>query len=156
MGPNKSLSVLFICLGYIISGLLFIPFTVGAFSSYHPGVPNSNSFIQLGAIMLVLVLIPFILAYSLWKGYRFGWALAIIFACFNIVLYLIIFASLSIHLSTGVLVSSSVIGPLGYAIAYGIVYLGTYLVAIIDIILNLSLVYFLTRKKTKIYFGINE
>lgn len=146
--------MLLVCIGYLISGLLFIPFTVGAFSSYHPGALNSNSLIQLGAIMLVLVLIPLILAYSLWKGYRFGWGLAILFAAFNIVLYLITFASLSIKLSTGVLVGSSIIGPLGYAIAYGIVYLGTYLLAIIDILLNISLIYFLTRKKTKEYFGL--
>lgn len=151
---HRSLGMFFVCLGYLISGLLFIPFTVGAFSAYHPGVPNSSSLIQLAAIMLVLVAIPFILACSLWKGYRIGWALAVIFAAFNIVLYLAIFATLNIKLSNGVLISSSVIGPLGYAIGYGIVYLGTYLLAIIDIILNCSLIYFLTRKQTKEYFGL--
>jgi hypothetical protein len=110
--------------------------------------------VQLGAIMLVLVLIPIILAYSIWKGYRFGWLLGIMFAAFNIILYLVVFSSLNIKLSNGILISSSVIGPLGYAIGYGIVYLGTYLLAIIDILLNISLIYFLTRKKTKEYFGL--
>jgi hypothetical protein len=151
---HRSLGIFMVCLGYLISGLLFIPFTVGAFSSYSPGVPNSSSIIQLATIMLVLVAIPFVLAYSLWKGYRFGWVLAVIFAAFNIVLYLVIFATLNIKLSNGILISSSAIGPLGYAIGYGIVYLGTYLLAIIDIILNCSLIYFLTRKQTKDYFGL--
>ena len=146
--------MLFVCVGYLVSGLLFIPFTVGAFSTYHPGALNSSSLMQLGMITLVLVLIPIILAYSLWKGYRFGWLLGILFAIFNIILYLVVFSSLNIKLSNGVLISSSVIGPLGYAIGYGIVYLGTYLLAIIDIILNISLIYFLTRKKTKEYFGL--
>jgi len=154
MKPHKSLGMFLTCVGYLISGLLFIPFTIGAFSAYHPGVLNSNSLVQLGAIMFVLVLIPIILAYSLWKGYRFGWGLAIVFASFNIVLYLITFSSLNITLSNGVIISSSVIGPLGYAIAYGIVYLGTYLLVILDIILNIGLIFFLTRKKTKEYFGL--
>jgi len=154
LGPHKSLGILLVCAGYLISGLLFIPFTVGAFSTYHPGALNSSSLVQLGAIMLVLVLIPIILAYSIWKGYRFGWLLGIMFAAFNIILYLVVFSSLNIKLSNGILISSSVIGPLGYAIGYGIVYLGTYLLAIIDILLNISLIYFLTRKKTKEYFGL--
>jgi hypothetical protein len=143
-----------VCLGYLISGLLFIPFTIGAFGSYNSGVPNSNSVMQLGAIVLVLVLIPIVLAFGLWKGYKFAWALAILFAAFDIVLYLITFSSLNIKLSNGVLISSSIIGPLGYAIAYGIVYIGTYLLVIIEIILNSSLIYYLTRKKTKEYFGL--
>jgi hypothetical protein len=141
-------------LGFLISGLLFIPFTIGAFSAYHPGALNQSSLIQLGTIMLVLVLIPIILSYSIYKGYRFAWALAIVFGSFNIVLYLITFAALNITLSTGVLISSSIIGPLGYAIAYGIVYIGTYLVAIVDIIMNIGLIYFMTRDKTKTHFGL--
>jgi hypothetical protein len=109
---------------------------------------------QLGAIMLVLVLIPIILAFSVWKGYRFAWILGIFFAAFNIVLYLVVFSSINIALSNGPLIGSSVIGPLGYAIGYGVVYLGTYLLAIVDIILNLGLIYFLTRRNVKEYFGL--
>ncbi|MGD0728760.1 MAG: hypothetical protein ABR981_01655 [Candidatus Micrarchaeaceae archaeon] len=154
MNSHKSLGMFLVCLGYLISGLLFIPFTIGAFGSYNSGVPNSNSVMQLGAIVLVLVLIPIVLAFGLWKGYKFAWALAILFAAFDIVLYLITFSSLNIKLSNGVLISSSIIGPLGYAIAYGIVYIGTYLLVIIEIILNSSLIYYLTRKKTKEYFGL--
>jgi hypothetical protein len=142
------------CAGYLISGLLFIPFTIGAFSAYHPGVLNSNNLIQLGAITFVLVLIPLLLAYSIWRGYRYAWGLAIAFAAFNIVLYLVTFASISITLSNGTIISSSIIGPLGYAIAYGVVYIGTYLVVIVDIILNIGLIYFMTRKNTKAYFGL--
>ena len=105
--------------------------------------------------MLVLVLIPILLAYSVWKGYKFAWGLALVFAAFNIFLYLITFASMKITLSTGVLISSSPIGPLGYAIAYGIVYyLGTYVIVLVDIILNMGLIYFMTREKTKAYFGL--
>lgn len=151
---HKSLAMLITCLGLMMSGLLFIPFTIGAFSAYHPGALNSNSLIQLGTIMLVLVLIPVFLAYGLWEGYRFAWGLAIVFASFNVFLYLVTFSSLNITLSNGTLISSSAIGPLGYAIAYGIVYLGTYLLVIIDIILNVSLVYFLTRPKIKARFGL--
>ncbi len=154
MGHYKSLAILLTSLGYLISGLIFIPFTIGAFSAYHPGVLNSSSLIQLGAILLVLVLMPILIAYSIWKGYRFAWGLSIVFAGFNIVLYLITFAALNITLSNGNLISSSIIGPLGYAIAYGVVYIGTYLVVIIDIILNLGLIFFMTRKKTKAYFGL--
>ena len=109
---------------------------------------------QLGTIMLVLVVIPILLAYSLWKGYRFAWGLSMVFAAFNIALYLITFASINIKLSNGSLISSSIIGPLGYAIAYGIVYLATYAVVIIEIIFNLGLIYFMTRDKTKAYFGL--
>ncbi len=151
---HKSLGILLTSAGYLVSGLLFIPFTIGAFSAYHPGVLNSNSLLQLGAITFVLVLIPILLAYSVWKGYRFSWWLAIVFAAFNIVLYLVTFASLGITLSNGPLISSSAIGPLGYAIAYGVVYIGTYFVVVTDIILNLGLIYFLTRKKTKQHFGL--
>jgi hypothetical protein len=151
---QKSLGILMTCAGYLISGLLFIPFTIGAFSAYNPGVLNSSSLLQLGTIMIVLVLIPVLLAYTIWKGYRLAWGLAIIFAGFNIVLYLITFAALKITLSNGALISNSPIGPLGYAIAYGIVYIGTYMVVIVDIILNIGLVYFLTRKGTKAYFGM--
>jgi magnesium-transporting ATPase (P-type) len=142
------------CVGYLFSGLLFIPFTIGAFTSYNPGVPSSSSLIQLGTIIFVLVIIPLILSFSLWKGYKFGWVLGIVFASFNIVLYLVTFASLSITLSNGPLISSSPIGPLGYAIAYGIVYLGTYIFVIADVLLNIGLIYFLTRKPTKRYFGL--
>ncbi len=152
----KSLAIFMICIGYIITGLMFIPFAIGAISSYSPGVLNSSTITQLSVIMFVLVLIPFTLAYTLWKRYKIGWYLTIIFACFTIFLYLITFASLKISLSTGVIISHSPIGPLGYVIAYGIVYLGTYLLAIILIILNISEIYFLTRKKTKEYFGISS
>ncbi len=154
MVKYKSLAILMTSLGYLVSGMLFIPFTIGAFSVYHHGVLNSNNLIQLEVILLVLVLIPLLIAYSIWKGYRIAWGLSIVFAAFNIFLYLIIFATLNITLSNGILINSSIIGPLGYAIAYGVVYIGTYLVAIIDIILNLSLIYFMTRKKTKAYFGL--
>jgi|GEM_PF-4302348 len=141
-------------IGYLAGGLIFIPFTVGAISSYHPGVPSSNDFVQLWAIMLVLVILPILLSYCIWKGYRFAWGLAILLACFNIFLYLVTFSALNIVLSTGTVISSSPIGPVGYAIAYGITYLGTYLLAIIEIILNLGLIYFLTRKRIKGYFGL--
>lgn len=152
MRAHKSLGIFFTCLGYLVSGLLFIPFTIGAFSAYHSGALDSNSLMQLGTITFVLVLIPLALAYSVWKGYRYAWASAIIFAGFNIVLYLVTFASISIVLSNGPIISSSVVGPLGYAIAYGVVYIGTYLVVTVDIILNIGLIYFLTRPKTKEYF----
>ena len=115
-------------MGFLISGLIFIPFTIGAFSTYHSGALNSSSLVQLGAIMLILVLIPLSLAYGIWKGYRWAWGAAILFGAFDILLYLITFASISIKLSNGVLISSSIIGPLGYAIAYGVVYIGTYTV----------------------------
>lgn len=138
----------------MISGLLFIPFTIGAFGAYHPGALNSNSLIQLGAIMLILVIVPLLLAYGIWKGYRFAWGLSIAFGAFDIALYLITFAALNITLSNGTLISSSIIGPLGYAIAYGVVYIGTYAVVIGDIMLNIGLIYFMTRKKTKAYFGL--
>ena len=154
MRQHKSLGIFFLAIGYLLSGLLFIPFTIGAFSSYSSGTGTSGNLMQLGVLMLVLVVIPLLLAYSIWNGFRFAWVLALIFAAFNIVLYLITFAALNIKLSTGVLIGSSPIGPLGYTIAYGIVYLGTYLLAIIDILLNISLIYFLTRKKTKEYFGL--
>lgn len=150
---GKSLGMLMVCLGYLIGGLIFIPFTIGAFSTYNTGVPNSSSLMQLGAIMFVLVLIPLGLAYTLWIGYRFARILAIAFACFNIALYIITFSSLTIKVSNGPLISSSVIGPLGYVIAYGLVYLGTYLLVIIEIILNVGLIYFLTRKSAKEYFA---
>jgi hypothetical protein len=140
----------------LVSGLLFIPFTIGAFSAYHPGALNSSSLLQLVAITLVLVLMPLLLAYSVWKGYRVAWGVAIVFAGFNIVLYLVTFAALNISLSTGTLISSSPIGPLGYAIAYGVVYIGAYAVATIDIILNAGLIYFMTRDKTKEYFGLKR
>jgi hypothetical protein len=149
---NKSLGIFFTCMGYLVSGLLFIPFTIGAFGAYHPGALNSNSLVQLGTIMFVLVLIPLALAYSVWKGYRYAWVSAIVFAGFNIVLYLVTFASINIALSNGPIISNSAVGPLGYAIAYGVVYMGTYLVVIVDIILNIGLIYFLTRPKTKEYF----
>lgn len=141
-------------MGYLASGLLFIPFTIGAFSAYNPEVLNSSSLLQLGTIMFVLVLIPILLSYTIWKGYRLAWGIAIIFAAFNIILYLITFAAVKITLSNGVLISHSAIGPLGYAIAYGVVYIGMYLVVIGDIILNFGLIYFLTRTKTKAYFGM--
>jgi hypothetical protein len=143
-----------ICAGYMINGLIFIPFTIGAFSSYNTGVPNSSNLIQLGTIMLALVVIPILLSFTIWKGYRFAWALAIAFASFTIVLYLVTFTSLNIKLSTAPLVSNSPIGPLGYAIAYGIVYLGTYILVIIEVLLNISLIYFLTRRRTREYFGL--
>jgi hypothetical protein len=151
---HKSLGLLMTCLGYLISGLLFIPFTIGAFGAYNPGVLNSSSLLQLGTIMIVLVLIPVLLAYTIWKGYRLAWGLAIVFAAFNIVLYLITFAAVKITLSNGALISSSAIGPLGYAIAYGVVYIGTYMVVIVDIILNIGLIYFMTRDGTKAHFGL--
>lgn len=154
MRRHKSLGIFFLAMGYLISGLLFIPFTIGAFSSYNPSTGTSNSLMQFGVLLLVLVAIPLLLAYSIWKGFRFAWPLALFFAAFNIVLYLVTFAALNIKLSEGVLINSSPFGPLAYAVAYGIVYLGTYLVAIIDILLNVSLIYFLTRPKTKEYFGI--
>lgn len=154
MEQNRSLGLFFVCIGYLIGGLLFIPFTISAFSTYHSGALNSSSLMQLGTIMLVLVVIPILLAYSLWKGYRFAWGLSMVFAAFNIALYLITFASINIKLSNGSLISSSIIGPLGYAIAYGIVYLATYAVVIIEIIFNLGLIYFMTRDKTKAYFGL--
>lgn len=154
MKQNKSLGIFFVCIGYLIGGLLFIPFTIGAFGSYNPSVPTSNNLMQLGVLMLVLVVIPLVLAYCIWQGYRLAWAGGILFAAFNILLYLVTFASLNIKLSTGVVVGSSPIGPLGYTIAYGVVYLGTYLIAVIDIILNIGLIYFLTRKRTKEYFGL--
>jgi hypothetical protein len=97
---------------------------------------------------------PLLLAYSVWRGYRFAWGVAMVFAGFNIALYLITFAALNISLSTGTLISSSPIGPLGYAIAYGVVYIGTYAVAVIDIALNIGLIYFMTRDKTRAYFGL--
>jgi hypothetical protein len=146
--------MLIVCLGYLIGGLLFLPFTIGAFNSYSPGAANSSSLMQLGAVILVLVLVPVGLAYSLWKGYRIGWWIAILFAVFNIVLYVITFSSLKVTLSSSPFISNSVVGPLSYAVAYGIVYLGTYIVAIIDILLNISLLYFLTRRRTKGYFGM--
>ncbi len=154
MGQQKSLAIFFTSMGFLISGLIFIPFTIGAFSTYHSGALNSSSLVQLGAIMLILVLVPLFLAYGIWKGYRVAWGVAILFAAFDILLYLITFASISIKLSNGVLISSSIIGPLGYAIAYGVVYIGTYIVVIGDIILNIGLIYFMTRKKTKAYFGL--
>lgn len=155
VSQHRSLSILFISLGYLFSGLLFIPFTVGAFNAYHTGALNSSSLIQLGAITLVLVLIPLILSYTVWKGYRLAWGAAIVFASFNVVLYLITFVSINITLINGTLISSSIIGPLGYAIAYGVAYIGTYLVVIIDITFNIGLIYFMTTKKTKEYFGIS-
>ncbi len=152
--PHKSLSILILCLGLLIGGLVWIPFTIGAVSSYNPGIPSSSDFIQLGVIMLVLVLIPVLLSYCIWKGYRFAWWLAIVLACFNVALYLITFSALKISLSTGPLIGSSPIGPLGYAIGYGITYLGTYLLAAIEVLLNLGLIYFLTRRRIKAYFGM--
>jgi hypothetical protein len=152
--PHKSVGILLLCLGYLVGGLIWIPFAIGAFSTYHPGVPNSSDLMQLGAIMLVLVLLPIFLSFSVWKGYKFAWWLAMAFACFNIALYLITFSALNISLSTGPLISSSPIGPLGYAIAYGITYLGTYLLAVIQIIFNLGLIYFITRKRIMAYFGM--
>ncbi len=154
MDKHKSLEILFICIGYLAGGLLFIPFTISAISSYYSGALNADSFIQLAAVMLVLVAIPITIAYSLWNGYKFGWWLTILFAVFSIFLYLITFASLHIILSTGGVVGNSAIGPLGYAIGYGLVYISTYLVATIYIILNISLIYFLTRAKTREYFGM--
>ena len=91
MVKYKSLAILMTSLGYLVSGMLFIPFTIGAFSVYHHGVLNSNNLIQLEVILLVLVLIPLLIAYSIWKGYRIAWGLSIVFAAFNIFLYLIIF-----------------------------------------------------------------
>ena len=90
----------------------------------------------------------------MWKGYKFARVLAMVFAGFNIVLYLITFASLNIKLSNGALISNSPIGPLGYAIAYGVTYLGTYLLVILSIVGNIGLIYFLTRKGAKEYFGL--
>lgn len=156
MGRHKSLAILLTSLGFLISGLLFIPFTIGAFSAYNPGILNSNSLVQLGAIMLVLVLIPILLAYSIWRGYRFAWGLSMVFASFNIFLYLVTFAAVKITLSTGALISGSPIGPLGYAIAYGVVYIGTYLVVLVDVALNIGLIYFMTREKTKAHFGLSH
>ncbi len=150
----KSLTILLISVCYLLGALVCIPFTLGAFSSYYHGVPGSNDFVQLGVTLLVLVLIPVILAYGLWQGYRFAWWLGIAFSAFNIVLYVITFSVLNISLSTGVVISNSIIGPLGYAIAYGLIYIGTYLLVIIEILLDISLIYFLTRSRVKTYFGL--
>jgi hypothetical protein len=131
-----------------------MPFTIAAVSAYNPGIPNSSTFVQLGALMLVLVLVPIILAYFIWKGYKPAWYATIAYGCFNIALYIIIFSSLKVLLSTGPIVSNSAIGPLGYAIAYGIAYIGTYLLAVIAIIENIGMIYFLTRVRIRAYFGM--
>ena len=154
MRQHKSLGIFFISIGYLITGLLYIPLTLGAFSTYTPGALTSDHLVQLTVLMLVLVVIPFFLAYTIWKGYRIGWLAGILFAGFEIILYLITFSSLNIQLSNGILVSSSAIAPLSYSLAYSIVYLGTYLIAVIEILLNIGLIYFLTRKRNMAYFGL--
>lgn len=152
--PFKSLSMLFVCIGYIVGGLLFIPFLMGAVNSYTPWVTGSTNPLELAIAALVVVAIPFILSYGLWKGYRFAWGLSILLSVFDIILYVIVFSSLRITLANGPIIDSSAFGFLGYSVAYGMVYIGTYLLAIVDILLNLGLVYYLTRKRTKRYFGI--
>lgn len=152
--PFKSLSMLFVSIGYIIGGLLFIPFLMGALNSYSLGATSSASALQLAIAAAAGVVVPFVLAYGLWKGYRFAWGLSILLSVFNIILYTITFSSVRITLSNGSLIGSSVVGLFGYAVAYGIVYLGTYVLAIVEILLNLGLVYYLTRKRTKGYFGL--
>jgi hypothetical protein len=152
---HKSLVIFFISVGYLISGLLFIPFTIGALGSYNATMAIPVSLMQLLVVIAVLVLIPLLLAYGIYKGYRFAWALGILYGVFTIVLYLITFASIGIVLSTGALVSRwAAVSPISYTIAYTIIYVAAYAIAIAAILLNVGLIYFLTRKSTKDYFGI--
>lgn len=154
MKSKIPIGIVFLCLGFFISGLIFIPFTIGALGSYRPGTSISSNAGQLATLMLVLVLIPLFLAYSLWNGYRFSWYLAVVFAAFYIFLYLVTFASLNITISNGPIVSNSALGALSYAVAYGIVYIGAYLLAIIEVLINICLLYYLSRGKTRQFFGL--
>lgn len=151
----KRLSIFFVSFGYLISGLLLIPFTVVAIHSYNlmPSVSPANT-AGLVIVAFALVIIPLLLSFGLWKGYRLAWAFAILFAAFSIVVYVVTFASISLTLSSNPTLTATPFGPLTYSIAYTITYLGTYLFAIFAILLNCALIYFLTMRSTKIYFGI--
>ncbi len=154
VNSDESLGILIISAFYLLGGLLFMPSAIAAFWAYGHGTAGSYGLLQLCAMLLVLVVIPIVLAFTLWKGYKVGWLLGMAFAAFNIVLYALTFFSLHISLFEGPPIGNSVLGPVGYAIAYGIVYLSTYLVAGVEVILSVSLIIYLMKRGTREYFGL--
>lgn len=151
MAARRPLGIFAFAILYIIWGILSIPAGIGAYLSYVSYSSSEN--IWLGIILLALVLIPFVIARALLNGYKIGWLLAVLFSIFNMAIVIIAFALLRISFYSG-LIYGPVVTSLINAVEYSIVLIGVYSIIILVILLNALLLYYLTRKGTRRYFGM--